>query len=217
MHSVQTPAFPDAGPWIRAVMASTLDGTMRGPDGGSRSISTPADQRWFSALRKGPDVLLVGAATIRAEDYRPSRTVIAVVSASLDLPATLRMFADRTEEHPRPIVLTSQEAIARAPGHLVELADLIPCGVTSVDLAAARDALVARGLTRIQCEGGPRLLSDLIRDDLLDELLLSLTPRLLGGGSAEHIVHVTGGLDRRLRLVGMQHDEGTVLLQLAAR
>lgn len=217
MQTVQAPAFPEGTAWVRAVMASTLDGAMRGPDGGSRAISSPADQRWFAALRQQPDVLLVGASTIRAEDYRPSRKTIAVVSGSLDLPASLRMLADRTDEHPRPIVLTSAESAARAPGHLRRLADVVACGDRTVDLVRARAELLDRGLTRIQCEGGPRLLSGLVEADLLDELLLTITPRLLGGGPSEHIVHVPGGVARRMRLVQAQVDEGTVLMQLAAR
>ena len=190
---------------------------MRGPDGSSRSISTPADQRWFSRLRHQPDVLLVGAQTIRSEDYRPSRRVVAVVSRSLDLPPTLRMLAERTDEHPRPIVLTTDEAASGPPVHLAELTDIVACGPGSVDLTRAVAELTSRGLQRIQCEGGPRLLGDLIAADLLDELLLTLTPRLLGGAGSEHIVDVPGGLDRRGRIASMQADEGTVLLQVAMR
>jgi RibD C-terminal domain len=53
-------AFPDHRPWVRANMVSTLDGTMRGPDGSSRTISTPTDQRVFRLARRGADVILVG-------------------------------------------------------------------------------------------------------------------------------------------------------------
>jgi len=217
VHEPELPAFPADRPWVRAVMASTLDGVMRGPDGSSRSISTPADQRWFSRLRKQPDVLLVGAQTIRSEDYRPSQKVVAVVSRSLDLPPTLRMFAERTDAHPRPIVLTTDAAALDAPAHLREQTDVVGCGDDHVDLARAVGALVERGLPRIQCEGGPRLLGDLVAADLLDELLLTLTPSLLGGGQGEHILHVPGGLDRRGRIVRTQDDEGTLLLQVAMR
>lgn len=217
MHEPELPEFPTGRTWVRAVMAATLDGAMRGPDGGSRSISTPADQRWFSRLRHQPDVLLVGAQTIRSEDYRPSKRVVAVVSRSLDLPPTLRMLAERTSAHPRPIVLTTDEAAAAPPAHLAALADVLGCGAGTVDLERAIRTLAGRGLTRIQCEGGPRLLGDLIAADLLDELLLTLTPRLLGGGGAEHIVNVPAGLERAARIARVQDDEGTVLLQVAMR
>ena len=79
-------AFPARRPWVRANMVSTLDGTMRGPDGSSRSISTPADQRVFALARRDADVILVGAGTIRAEDYRPSVRTVAIVTRRLDLP-----------------------------------------------------------------------------------------------------------------------------------
>lgn len=217
MHEPELPEFPADRPWVRAVMASTLDGVMRGPDGGSRSISTPADQRWFSRLRRQPDVLLVGAQTIRSEDYRPSQKVVAIVSRSLDLPPTLRMLAERTDQHPRPIVLTTDDAALEPPAHLKELTDVVGCGEDTVDLARAIDVLVDRGLLRIQCEGGPHLLGDLVAAGLLDELLLTLTPSLLGGDQREHILHIPGGLDRRGRIVRMQDDEGTVLLQVAMR
>ena len=218
MQSLRVPEFPPDRPWLRAVMASTLDGAMRGPDGGSRSISTPADQRWFSALRRDPDVLLVGAGTIRAEDYRPSRKVIAVVSASLSLPPTLRMLADRTQEHPRPIVLTTQRAVDQAPAHLRDGTELVPCGDTRVDVTLARQALIDRGLARIQCEGGPSLLGDIIAAGLLDELLLTLTPRLLGGPGGEHIVDVAGGFapPPRMRVTDLQEEDGTVFVRLLA-
>jgi riboflavin biosynthesis pyrimidine reductase len=42
------------------------------------------------------------------------------------------------------------------------------------------DVLRARGLSRVLCEGGPLLLSQLVAADLLDELCLTLSPRLAG-------------------------------------
>jgi riboflavin-specific deaminase-like protein len=216
MEGVRAPEFPEGRPWLRAVMAMTLDGVMRGADGGSRSISSPADQRWFSALRSDPDVLLVGAGTIRAEDYRPSRKVIAVVSRSLDLPLSLRMFRDRGPEHPRPLVLTTEAAAEQAPGELREAAEVIACGVDAVDLSLAVASLHDRGLAHVQCEGGPALLSDLLSEGLVDELLLSVTPLLLGGAAPDHVVSRQGGWQPpvRMRVQDLQQDEGTAFLTL---
>jgi len=208
-------AFPTEGRWIRANMVSTLDGAMRGPDGGSRSINTAADQRVFSIARLAADVTLVGAGTIRAEDYRPSLRPIAIVTSRLDLPLTLRLFAERTDAHPRPLVMTTAEAAGRAPEELATAADLIPCGSVSVDLALVIEELVERGLKHINCEGGPGLLGDLAAAGLLDELLLTLSPALLGGGPSEHILNVTGGLQPALRLTTAHvlSEDGTVLIR----
>jgi riboflavin biosynthesis pyrimidine reductase len=208
-------AFPDALPWVRANMVSTLDGSMRGVDGDSRSISTPADQRVFSIARAAADVILVGAGTIRAEDYRPSRKTVAIVSNRLDLPLSLRILADRTAENPRPIVFTTDEAAADASAGLRALVDIVAAGSGKVDLHGVKDELAARGLARIHCEGGPRLLSDLVAAGLLDELLLTIVPRLLGGGPDEHILTVPSGFDPPLRLMREQvlEADGSVFIR----
>jgi riboflavin biosynthesis pyrimidine reductase len=209
-------AFPDRRPWVRANMVSTLDGTMRGPDGSSRSISTPADQRVFRLARRDADVVLVGAGTIRAEDYRPSVRTVAIVTRRLDLPLTLRMFTERTPEHARPIAFTTDAAAASAPAALRDVIDIVGCGADTVHLPRVINDLRDRGLGRILCEGGPALLGDLISAGLLDELLLTLVPSLLGGGPREHILDIAGGLEPALRLVPrlVLEEEGTVLLQL---
>ncbi|MHB1067539.1 MAG: dihydrofolate reductase family protein [Candidatus Nanopelagicales bacterium] len=208
-------SFPAGRPWVRGSMVSSLDGVMRGPDGTSRSIASAADARVFSMLRAGADVVLVGAGTLRDEDYHPSRLPIAVVSAALDLPMSLRLFRLRTDQTPRTIVLTSGTAAAGASPGLQAVADVVPCGVTEIDLALAIEALASRGLRRIHCEGGPRLLGGLARAGLLDELLLSVTPSLQGGGADEHIMSVQGGLDAGLRLRTTQvlEEDGTVFIR----
>jgi riboflavin biosynthesis pyrimidine reductase len=208
-------AFPDRVPWVRANMVSTLDGSMRGVEGGSRSISTPADQRVFSIAREAAEVILVGAGTIRAEDYRPSRKTVAIVSNRLDLPLSLRMLADRTAENPRPIVFTTDEAAADASAGLRALVDIVASGSGMVDIHRVVDELATRGLARIHCEGGPRLLSDLVAAGLLDELLLTIVPRLLGGGPDEHILTVPTGFDPPLRLAQEQvlEADGSVFIR----
>jgi riboflavin-specific deaminase-like protein len=209
-------AYPDATAWVRANMVSSLDGAIRGADGQAKSITTKADQRVFTLARLACDVILVGAGTVRAEDYRPSKRTLAIVSTRLDLPLTLRMFADRTDANPRPIVLTTDEAAADAPADLRAAADVVACGTGHVDLHRAIQVLVDRGLTRILCEGGPSLLSDMVAADLVDELLLTLSPMLVGATSAEHITQVAGGLvpPRRLELLEVLEDEGTTFLRL---
>ncbi len=210
--------FPEQRPWVRANMVSTLDGAMRGTDGGSRSISTPADQRVFSIARADADVILVGAGTIRAEDYRPSKKTVAIISNRLDLPLTLRMLVERTDENPRPLAFTTDAAAADASEALRALIDVVPCGSHVVDLHRVVAELAARGLGRIHCEGGPSLLGDLAAEGLLNELLLTVAPRLLGGGPQEHILSVAGGFTPPLRLTPTQvlEEDGSVFIRARA-
>ena len=59
---------------------------------------------------------------------------------------------------------------------------MIVAGETAVDLKEAVTALRDRGLGRVLCEGGPRLLGQLAAEGLLDELCLTVTPVLAGPG-----------------------------------
>lgn len=178
---------------VRANMVSTLDGAATGPDDRSGTINDAADHRVFSALRVLADVVLVGAGTARAERYgalttpEPLRTTrrahgrereleVALVTASGRVPEQL-LGADRP-----PLVVT----VASCPtiGVLrdrIGTDHVLVTGEHEVDLAAALDGLADLGLPAVLTEGGPRLLSDLLAADLVDELCLTWTPLLVGG------------------------------------
>ena len=168
------------GWWIRAMMLHTLDGAYFGPDGGSKSLSNPRDRDVLLEARRCADVVLVGAATIRAERYRPMRTnaVVAIVSPSLDLPWEEPLFGEST--HP-PIVFTVRGSEPReALGVALEMQE--QGKVQIVRLAdPAIDSLTylrEQGYQRIVCEGGPRLLESLFQ--FVDELDLTTAPFLVG-------------------------------------
>lgn len=199
------------GVWLRVNFVMSLDGAIVGSEGLSKSLGTEADRMVFRLARRLADVLLVGAQTIRVEDYSPSLLPVAIVTRSLDLDPTLRMFAERGPQHARPIILTTDDSAPKAPAWLRDLADVVPCGPGSVDMARAVDVLTQRGLTRILCEGGPAVLDELCRADLVDELLLTIVPRLVG--SPEHLVTHRGGYQPPVRMTPtlvLEH-EGTVL------
>lgn len=208
-------AFASTSPWVRGSMVSTLDGAMRGRDGSSRSIASAADRAVFSLLRRDCDVVLVGAGTVRDERYSPSVHPIAVVTRTLDLPTNLPLFADRDERTPRTLALTTARAAAQPPTTLSPTLEVIVCGDTDVDLVLAIDTLVQRGLCRIHCEGGPTLLGSLAAADLLDEMLLTVTPLLVGTPPADHIVAVERGFEPPVHLTTTQvlEEDGTVFLR----
>ena len=207
--------FPERRPWVRANFVTTLDGVIRGGDGLSGSISSDADQRVFRVARRTADVVLAGAGTVRAEDYRPSKIPLAIVTGALDLPSTLRLFADATDAHVTPLAITTDEAAATAPDELRARVEVIACGSGHVDLGRMVELLAERGLPRIHCEGGPHLLGSLLRAGLLDELLQTIVPVLRGGGPGEHLLDIPAGLDPMVRLRTSQvlEEDGSVFLR----
>jgi riboflavin biosynthesis pyrimidine reductase len=191
-------AYPQSpGAWVRANMVGSLDGAAE-VDGRSGGLSSPGDRRVFWALRALADVIVVGAGTARAEGYRPTRMKepwaslglrpgragappLALVSQSLDLDPAAPLIAGAPADA-RTIIITSHASPAGRRAALAEAADVIVAGEDSVDLAAAFAALASRGLPRVLCEGGPRLLSGIAAGGLLDELCLTLSPVLAGPG-----------------------------------
>jgi riboflavin biosynthesis pyrimidine reductase len=201
-------------PRVRVNFVASLDGAVT-LDGYSEGLSGPADKLVFGLLRAACDVLLVGAGTVRNEGYRavrldrerrerrraaglPEVPVLAVVSGALDLSPDHPALA---EAPVRPIVITHGASPADRRAALATVADVLVCGAEEIDLRAARDALVARGLTQVLCEGGPYLLGALERADLVDELCLTLAPLLAGPGAGR----ITAGAPAAARRLGLAH------------
>lgn len=148
-------------------MISTPDGVID-VNGRSGALGGPADQARLLALRDRAGVVLVGAGTVRAEQYRaPSRKdlKIAVVTRTCDLDFTTPLFTSGAG-----IIATT----ANAPS--VPVASL-RAGVDEVDLAGIIRQLPA-GIVHV--EGGPSLNGALLRADLVDAVNLTFSPHLGG-------------------------------------
>jgi len=187
-------AYPP-GPWLRANMVASADGAAH-LDGETRGLSSEADRHLFALLRTLADVIVVGAATVRAERYAPVRQhelwpdlrsgrtptpPIAVVSARLDLDPSSRLIASAPPSA-RTIVITTAQAPADRRAALEGPAEVIVAGQEAVDLKAAIAALAERGHRRMLAEGGPHLLAQIAAAGLLDELCLTIGPLLAGPG-----------------------------------
>jgi riboflavin biosynthesis pyrimidine reductase len=178
-------------------MISTFDGAIT-LGGRSGALAGPADRRVFQVLRSWADVIVVGAGTARAEGYGPARLggdlraarlargqtpvpPIAVVTLSGNLGLRPTFF---TEAKVRPIVVTAAgagEAAVRGDARVTGSAEVLVAGHDSVDLALALDELARAGHRSVLLEGGPRLNAEVVHSGLLDELCLTLSPRLVAG------------------------------------
>lgn len=187
--------YRDPPDGVRVNMIMSLDGAAAF-DGVAGPLSDSNDQNLLLALRGYADVVLVGAGTVRAEGYGPVRLTaaqsadrrdrwgvetpppIAVVTHTGHVPASL--FAEPTQ---RPILVTTAQLAHDRP-ELAEHADLLIAGDTAVDLDSAVRTLQAAGRRRILCEGGPTLLDELVANDLVDEMCLTISPVLAAAPAA---------------------------------
>jgi riboflavin biosynthesis pyrimidine reductase len=174
---------------VVAIMVASIDGRTT-VDGGSTPLGHPADRALLRELRSRADVLLVGTGTIAAEGYgnllddeprrrrhergQPDQPLVATVSRTLDLPLSAALFQSPDMA---VRVFTNQAAT-----------DIIGDVAASVVVETVRegvvDAVTALGSVGgglIVCEGGPTLLGQLAASDLIDDLLLTVSPVLTGG------------------------------------
>jgi riboflavin biosynthesis pyrimidine reductase len=103
-----------------------------------------------------------------------------VVSGRLDLPADLPLL---NEPEQRVLIATGSDAVLPGVGNQVEYArvgDDLP-----LLMARLREQY---GIRSVLCEGGPTLNSFLLAAGLVDELFLTLNPKLVGGAAALTIV-----------------------------
>jgi riboflavin biosynthesis pyrimidine reductase len=199
--------------WVRANMISSLDGGAT-DDGKAAGLAGPGDRALFSRMRQEADVVLVGASTVRIENYsgaqmslaqrqeRQSRgqaevPPIAIVTHGADFEHDAKIFT-RTEVP--PLIMTSREAVDDARGRFGSMVEVIDSSGTQtdrVDLAVVLKTFAKRKLLRVLSEGGPGMISLLIEHGLLDELCVTIAP-ILVGGQARRIA--TGGGEAHTRM-----------------
>ena len=211
--------------WLRIGMVASVDGSVTDQELWTDGLGGEPDRRVFRALRAVCDGILVGATTIRtgrvgphrlAAGLRARRTAIGkpdpapviVVSRSLRLDWSHRLFTEATTP---TVVVTCAAAMPGWPA--AAAARPLVAGDAEVDLAGAiRRLRTELGLSQLLCEGGPALATGLLAGGLVDELCLTVAPTLIG---ARHHTRMLGELDRRrdLTLTALYEDSGVLTVR----
>ncbi|MDR3407721.1 MAG: bifunctional diaminohydroxyphosphoribosylaminopyrimidine deaminase/5-amino-6-(5-phosphoribosylamino)uracil reductase RibD [Methylovirgula sp.] len=179
-------------PMATLKLAETADGFAAGPAGAPRlKVTGAAADGRVHMLRALHDAVMVGAGTVRAddpqltvrlpglEDRKPLRIVL---DSHLSLPPSAQL-VQTARTRPTLVIAAegaSREAAARLVDDGVEVVWARADAVGRIDLDAALTLLGARGLTRVFCEGGPRLAAALIARRLADEVIIFQSPARLG-------------------------------------
>ncbi|MEM7507448.1 MAG: bifunctional diaminohydroxyphosphoribosylaminopyrimidine deaminase/5-amino-6-(5-phosphoribosylamino)uracil reductase RibD [Pseudomonadota bacterium] len=178
-------------PWLQLKLATTLDGRIATMTGESRWLTGPAARRRVHLMRARADAVLIGAGTARIDDpmldVRLSgqwgASIRVVADGSLSLPLTGRL-ASTAADCPLWVLHRSgapgkrRRALADLGAETLEIAHR---ETGHLQMGAVLDALGARGLTRVMCEGGGQIAAALLRKDLVDEIALFTAGKLIGG------------------------------------
>lgn len=172
-------------PWLRLKAAASLDGRTALTSGESQWITGPDARRDGHRWRARACAILTGFGTIRDDDpqlnvrdVETSRQPLRVVIDSrLETPPTARILDGGSV-----LVIGAGADAARADALRARGAEvqILPNAAGKVDLAAVLELLAQRGINEVHAEAGFRLNGSLLREGLVDELLLYLAPCLIG-------------------------------------
>jgi riboflavin biosynthesis pyrimidine reductase len=112
----------------------------------------------------------------------------------------------------RPILITCASAPEERRKVAEWRADVLVCGDLIADIGEALDALAERGFTRQLSEGGPRLLAEIAAAGRLDELCLTLSPRIVAG-TGPRIVNGPLIEDLPMRLGNVFEEDGFLFMR----
>lgn len=176
-------------PWVRLKTAASLDGTTALANGQSQWITSPAARADGHAWRARACAVLTGIGTVLDDDPRldvrdvatPRQPHLVIVDSQLQTPLQARLFSipGRT-----CLIYTASDDTAKKAALEGQGATVIclPNPQGKVDLGAMLQDLGRRAINELHVEAGHKLNGSLLREGLVDELLLYLAPRLLGPG-----------------------------------
>lgn len=209
-------------PWILANFVSTIDGAAV-VEGGSTAINDEDDRTMFGALRAVADFIVVGAGTLRAENYRPvdlderrrkaridagleEVPHLVVVSRSLDLDPGARVFGDPER---RVTILTAEGSPDDRFAALSEVADVVRLSGT-----APEDIVHYMKVAKVVlCEGGPGLWGQFVGAGLVDEMALTVSPLLVSGDSDRVARGPVADPPLEMRLADVAYGERSLFLR----
>jgi riboflavin-specific deaminase-like protein len=177
-------------PLVAMNFVTTLDGRAT-IEGSSGPIGSDTDTEMLAQLRTRFDAVMIGAGTMRVERYGrlvstpetrerrerdglPPEPLMVLVSGRLDLPWDAPLFSEGGEI----LIFTSSEAEPPQTESAVEVVR----HPGAVNLTAAMRYLRReRSVRALLSEGGPHLHEQMQANGLVDDLFLTIAPKLSGG------------------------------------
>jgi riboflavin biosynthesis pyrimidine reductase len=163
-------------PLVGMNFVATVDGRAT-IEGRSGPIGSNADTEMLVGLRKRFEAVMIGAGTMRVERYGPMEPLAVLVSGRLDLPWDAPLFE---EEDSEALIFTASETEPPETAASVEVVR----HEGAVNLGEAlRYLRQERGIRAVLSEGGPHLHAQMQAGELVDDLFLTIAPKLSGGGA----------------------------------
>ncbi len=221
-----------ARPYVLLSVATSVDGYLDDTLSERLLLSNAEDFDRVDAVRAGVDAILIGARTMRSDNPRlvvnsaerracrvnrglPEYPLKVTVTGSGDLDADLKFWHHGGQK----LVFTVDDSLEKVRARLAGLADVVSTGST-LDWGAMLDELGRRGVRRLMVEGGGTIHTQLMAEDLADEVQLAIAPLIVGQADAPRFLGTAeypGGSTARMRLLEARSIGDVVLLRYAPK
>jgi 2,5-diamino-6-(ribosylamino)-4(3H)-pyrimidinone 5'-phosphate reductase len=176
--------------------AMALDGKIATRSGDSR-ISSGSDLKRLHRLRAEADAVMIGVGTqlkdnplLTVRRVRGRSPIRIIIDGLARTPANSRIFSTKDS---RIIVAVSNRAPPTRVNKLKRAgAEIIQCGTQQVNLKKLLAKLHANGVNRILLEGGGKLNWSMLSNGLVDEIMVTVAPIIIGGEKATTLVEGVG-------------------------
>jgi 3,4-dihydroxy 2-butanone 4-phosphate synthase/GTP cyclohydrolase II len=175
-------------PWVTLTYAQSLDGSIAARPGHPLALSGTQSQIFTHSLRAAHAAILVGIGTMLADNPRLSvRLVPGKNPQSIVLDSRLRFpsYSSLLQNGAGPWIATSETADTERQEVLEQRGAQVlrfPTGPAGgVNLPALLAALGARGINSLMVEGGAQVITSFLAEKLVDQLIVTIAPRLVGG------------------------------------
>ena len=177
--------------------AITLDGKLATRTGDSK-LSSKADKNRVHKLRGRVDAILIGKNTAKLDD-----PILSVHNAKkknpiriiLDSNATIKNNSRilRTSSEIPTIITVAESAYKKNLQRLEKLpVQIIVCGKNMINIKKLLVALRKQGIKKILVEGGGETNWSFVKENLVDEAMITITPYLVGGITSTTLVDGDG-------------------------
>ena len=184
-------------------MAMSADGKISTYRRESFPLGTAEDRYQMDVLRSRADAVVIGSGTL-AKDPWPLRVrdpglrrrsgrkgdpLNVVLSTRLELSTSSRFFRDKST---RRLIVTTRRATAVRIARVSRVAEVVVLPARSIGPRAVLSVLARRGARRVLVEGGGEVNYSFMKSGLVDEIYITVTPRILGGVEAPTVVDGRG-------------------------
>ncbi|WP_340613516.1 bifunctional diaminohydroxyphosphoribosylaminopyrimidine deaminase/5-amino-6-(5-phosphoribosylamino)uracil reductase RibD [Xenorhabdus thailandensis] len=171
-------------PWVRAKIGMSLDGRTALADGRSKWITSEKSREDVQQWRLSSCAILTDVGTILADDPQltariPHEIGLSPLRIVLDSQLRIPLKANVLDETARTLIIHHPAAAEiKFPPHIDKMS-IDTCN-DKINLKKTLEYLGKRGLNDVLVEAGPTLTGSLLKKGLIDELLVYISPRLLG-------------------------------------